>query len=89
MLSAQVCSNCEYCTDCSKRKVCAIRKMFYSDSEYAKWRKEAIDSANALSSLVFPGSLYYEVTQVARIELQAMDARRKQELKLHPTYSQD
>ena len=89
MLSAQVCSNCEYCTDCPKRKDCAIRKIFYSESEYLKWRKEVIYSASALSSLIFPGSLYYEVSEVSRIEVRIMDKRRDKELMLHPTYSQD
>ncbi len=89
MLSAQVCSNCKYCTDCPKRKDCAIRKIFYSESEYLKWRMEVMDSANSLSNLIFPYSLYHQVSLISRMEVKLMDERREEELKLHPTYSQD
>ena len=89
MLSVQLCSNCEYCTDCPKRKDCAIRKLFYSDSEYTKWKNEALNSSIALSNLIFPDFLYFSAVSLVRLELMFMDRRKEKELQLYPTYSQD
>lgn len=85
MAQSEVCSNQEYCTNCTIRKDCAIRRTFYSE-EYFKWRKESYDLIISTASKLFLAHSSAIISGTL-LTLQQMDKRRDKEMELYPEFS--
>lgn len=85
MTMGQICFAHEYCTDCPVRKECTVRPTFYSDEEYAYWRKTSLEATKKVALLMgFPESC---IPFGLDLGIQMMDKRRAKELELFKTYS--
>lgn len=85
MTKGQVCLSQKYCTDCPLRKDCTVRSIFYSETEYFYWRKQAYDTTVKMASfLSLPPTIIASGTICG---IQMMDKRRARELELYPKYS--
>lgn len=87
MTMGQICFAHEYCTDCPIRKECTVRPLFYSEEAYQKYRKETLEKTSFIAKAMgFPDSF---ISFGLNMGITMMDNRRKQELKIHPSYSKE
>lgn len=83
----QICFSQEFCTNCPERKNCKVRPLFYSDKQYEEyWTKTLNISKQIAISMQIPKNVIPIGLDLGK---KMMDKRRKKELELHPTYSND
>lgn len=81
----QICFSQEFCTDCPERADCSIRPLFYSDKQYEEYRNKTLNISKQIAiSMQIPKDV---IPIGLNLGMKMMDKRRKKELELHPTYS--